>query len=122
MPDDPRVNAIQKYENPPSMIKIKSFVETTQSFDFDFVNTDDISKIIRSNKLFPKIAQRCLDASDGIAVTLSTDLSNAYNCVNHDLITAKLEAYGVGKNTLKTLAISQGPVLEPILFNILIND
>ena len=122
MPDDPRVNAIQKYENPPSMIKIKSFVETTQSFDFDFVNTDDISKIIRSNKLFPKIAQRCLDASDGIAVTLSTDLSNAYNCVNHDLITAKLEAYGVGKNTLKTHAISQGPVLEPILFNILIND
>ena len=105
------MNAIQKYENPPSMIKIKSFVETTQSFDFDFVNTDDISKIIRSNKLFPKIAQRCLDASDGIAVTLSTGLSNAYNCVNHDLITAKLEAYGVGKNTLKTHAISQGPVL-----------
>ena len=46
--DDPLVNAIRKYENHPSIIKIKSSVETTQLFDFKFVSSDDISKIINS--------------------------------------------------------------------------
>ena len=39
--DDPLVNVIRKYENHPSIIKIKSSVETTQLFDH-------ISKIINS--------------------------------------------------------------------------
>ena len=34
--DDPLVNAIRKYENHPSIIKIKSSVETRQLFDFNF--------------------------------------------------------------------------------------
>ena len=46
--DDPLVNAIRKYENHPSIIKIKSSVETTQLFDFNFVTSDDISKNINS--------------------------------------------------------------------------
>ena len=46
--DDLLVNAIRKYENHPSIIKIKSSVETTQLFDLNFVNSDDISKIINS--------------------------------------------------------------------------
>ena len=46
--DDPIVNAIRKYENHPSIIKIRSFVERTQLFDFNFENSDDISKIINS--------------------------------------------------------------------------
>ena len=46
MSDDPLVNAIQKYENHPSIIKIKSSVEATNYFDFNLVNCDDISKII----------------------------------------------------------------------------
>ena len=46
--DDPLVNAIRKYENHPSIIKIKSSVETTQLFDFNFLSSDDISKIINS--------------------------------------------------------------------------
>ena len=46
LPDEPLVNAIRKYETHPSIIKIKSSVETTQLFDFNFVNSDDISKII----------------------------------------------------------------------------
>ena len=46
--DDPLANAIRKYENHPSTIKIKSSVQTTQLFDFNFVNSDNISKIINS--------------------------------------------------------------------------
>ena len=38
----------RKYENHSSIIKIKSSVETTQLFDFNFVSSDDISKIINS--------------------------------------------------------------------------
>ena len=40
------MNAIRKYENHPSITKINSSVEATQLFDFNFVNSDDISKII----------------------------------------------------------------------------
>ena len=42
------MNAIRKYENHLSIIKIKSSVETTQLFDFNLVNSDGISKIINS--------------------------------------------------------------------------
>ena len=42
------LNAIQKYENHTIITKIKSSVETTQLFDFDFVSSGDISKIINS--------------------------------------------------------------------------
>ena len=48
MSNDPLVNAIRKYENHPSTIKIKSSVKETQLFDFNFVISDDISKIINS--------------------------------------------------------------------------
>ena len=48
LPDDPLVNAIQKYESHPGIIKIKLSVETTQLFDFNFVNSDEISKIKNS--------------------------------------------------------------------------
>ena len=210
--DDLLVNTIRKYENHPSIIKIKSSVERTQLFDFNFVSSDDISKIINLldptkrtsgaipakivklvnkqickdlancinecikqnkfpnelkiaditpifkkddpldktnyrpisilptvSKIFERILfnqlqrfsikflspllcgfrkgystqytlmnllqkwQKCLEASDGIVGTLIMDLSKAYDCVNHDLIIAKLEAYGVGKNSLRLI-------------------
>ena len=45
---DELVNAIRKYINHPSITKIKPSVETTQLFNFNFVNSDKISKIINS--------------------------------------------------------------------------
>ena len=48
MPLDPLVNGTRKYENHLSIIKIKSSVGTTQLFDFNIVNSDDISKIRNS--------------------------------------------------------------------------
>ena len=39
------MNAIWKLGNHPSMIKIKPSVKTVQLFDFNFVNSDDISRI-----------------------------------------------------------------------------
>ena len=46
--DGPLLNAIQKYETHPNLIKIKPYVEITYLFDFNFINRDDISKIINS--------------------------------------------------------------------------
>ena len=54
MSDDPLLNAIQKNENYPCIIKIKLSVETTQLFDFNFISSDDISKIINSMDLTKK--------------------------------------------------------------------
>ena len=45
----------------------------------------------------------CLDVSDKIVGTLLMDLSKAYNCINHNLMIVKLEAYGVDENSLRLL-------------------
>ena len=87
------------------------------------------------------MAQKKLDES-GFVGTILMDLSKAYDCLPYDGIVAKLEAYGLAKESLQLMSdylsyhkqrtetgpvhshwvnvirgIPQGSILSPLLFN-----